>query len=55
MICVDKNQLIMPQNVTDFVTRSDFLQINKAQQPDLMERNGCHFLIQQCKKTLNQL
>ena len=53
MICVDKNQLIMHKNVINFVTRSDFFQINLAQKPDQMERNGCHFLIQQCKNTLN--
>ena len=62
MICVDKNQLIMPQKCNRFCHKICFFfffflifQINLAQKPDLMERNGCNFLIQQCKNTLNQL
>ena len=51
MICVDKNQMIMLLKSKDLVV----FQINLAKNPDIMERNGCHFLIQQCKNTLNQL
>ena len=40
------------KNVIDFVTRSDFFSNQLSTKPDLMERNGCHFLIQQCKNTL---
>ena len=55
MICVDKNQLIMPQKCNRFCQKTCFFQINLAKNSDLMERNGCYFLIQQCKNTLNQL
>ena len=55
IICVDKNQLIMLQKCNRFCQKIWFFQINLIKNPDLMERNGCHFLIQQCKNTLNQL
>ena len=55
MICVDKNQLIMPQKCNRFCQKIWFFQINLAKNPDLMERNGYYFLIQQCKNTLNHL
>ena len=55
MICVDKNQLIMPQKCNRFCQKNWFFQINLAKITDLMERNRCHFLIQPCKNTVNQL
>ena len=55
MICVDKNQLIMPQKCNQFCQKIWFFQINLAKKPDLIKRNRYHFLIQQCKNTLNQL
>ena len=54
MVCVDKNQLIILQKCNRFCHKIWFLPINLAQKLDLMERNGCHFLIQQCRNTLNQ-
>ena len=56
MICVDKNQLIMPQKCNRFCHKIwFFFQTNLTQKPDMMEKNGCYFLIQRCKNTLNQL
>ena len=55
MICVDKNQLIMPQKCNRFSQKIWFFSSQPCKNPDLMERNGCHFLIQQCRNTLNQL
>ena len=55
MICVDKNQLIMPQKCNRFCLKIWFFSYQHSTKPDLMERNGCHLLIQQCKNTLNQL
>ena len=55
MIYVDKNQLIMPQKCNRFCHKIWLFSNQLSTKPDLMERNGCHFLIQQCKNTLNQL
>ena len=55
MICVDKNQPIMPQKCNRFCQKIWFFSNQPRKKPDLMERNGWYFLIQQCKNTLNQL
>ena len=46
MICVDKNQLIMPQKCDRFCQKIWFFLNQPRKKPDMMERNGCHFLIQ---------
>ena len=50
MICVDKNQLIMPQKCNRFCHKIWFFSNQLSTKSDLMERNGCPFLIQQRKK-----
>ena len=56
MICLDKNQLIMPLKCNRFYQKIwSFSNQPGKKNPDLMERNRCHFKIQQCKNTLNQL
>ena len=55
MICVDKNQLIMPQKCNQFCHKIRFFKNQLSTKPDLIQKNGCHFLIQQFKHTLNQL
>ena len=55
VICVDKNQLIMPQKCNRFCHEIWFFSNQPRKKPVLMERNRCHFLIQQGINTLNQL
>ena len=54
MICVDKNQLIMPQKCNRFCQKIWFFS-NQSRKKTWPDGEKCHFLIQQCKNTLNQL